>query len=130
MSEGKTIKQLAKEAKMRLKSGYWQNYHETIKTEIEKQGAEGVRASKVVQYYAQKAQKEMRGIDPNEEAFYQKVKILIQSEGEVSDAIGRLTDKEYYETLSYEQKQRYTLDLSRRYREALQRYYRELEFEA
>ena len=82
MSEGKTIKQLAKEAKMRLKSGYWQNYHETIKTEIEKQGVEGVRASKVVQYYAQKAQKEMRGIDPNEEAFYQKVKTLIQSEGE------------------------------------------------
>ncbi len=130
MTEGKTIKQLAKEAKLRLKSGYWQNYHNTIQEEVKKTGAEGIKASKVVQYYSEKAQKEIRGINKEEELFYQKVKALLETEGEVANAIGRLTDKEYFESLTYEQKQRYTLELSAKYRQALQRYYRELEFEA
>ena len=35
---------------------------------------------------------------------YLKVKTLLTTEGEVSDAIGRLTDREYYNSLSYEEK--------------------------
>ena len=46
----------------------------------------------------------------------------------MSDAIGRLTDREYYETLSYEEKQRYNLSLSERYLRALERFRRESEF--
>ena len=49
--------------------------------------------------------------------------------GEVSDALGRLTDKEYFNSLSYEQKQRYTLELSAKYVKAKERYYKELQFE-
>ena len=45
--------------------------------------------------------------------------------GEVSNAIGRLTDKEYYSSLSYEEQQRYTLELSERYLKAVERYKRE-----
>jgi hypothetical protein len=54
---------------------------------------------------------------------------MLLSEGEVSDAIGRLTDKEYYATLSYEEQQRYTLSLSQRYLRALERFRAECEFE-
>ena len=36
--------------------------------------------------------------------------------------IGRLTDKEYYESLNYEEKQRYSLSLSERYLKAVERY--------
>ena len=54
---------------------------------------------------------------------------MLLAEGEVSDAIGRLTDKRYYETLSYSEKQRYTLDLSEKYLRALERFKREYEFE-
>lgn len=129
ISEGKTIKDIAKEAKKRLKSGFWQNYQSELQKEVEKTGGEAIAVSKVVQYYSSKAEKEMRGINPEEEIFYQKVKELVSAEGEVPDAIGRLTDKEYYLSLSYEQKQRYTLELSTRYRNALERYYREKEFE-
>ena len=57
------------------------------------------------------------------------MKELLVNEGEVSDAIGRLTDREYYETLSYEEKQRYTLSLSEKYLRALERFRRESEFE-
>ena len=58
---------------------------------------------------------------------YLKVKALLDTEGEVSDAIGRLTDREYYSSLSYEEKQRYTLRLSNRYLQALEKYRKEKE---
>jgi hypothetical protein len=41
-----------------------------------------------------------------------------------------LTDKEYYATLSYEEKQRYTLNLSEKYLRALERFREEYEFES
>ena len=63
-----------------------------------------------------------------EDEFYLRVKNMLLSEGEVSDAIGRLTDKEYFSTLSYEERQRYTLSLSEKYLRALERFRRESEF--
>lgn len=54
---------------------------------------------------------------------------MLLAEGEVSDAIGRLTDRAYYDTLTYEEKQRYTLTLSERYLKALERFRRESEYE-
>ena len=54
---------------------------------------------------------------------------MLLKDGEVSDAIGRLTDKPYYESLSYEEKQRYTLSLSEKYLRALERFRREIEFD-
>ena len=55
---------------------------------------------------------------------------MLLSDGEVSNAIGRLTDKAYYDTLSYEEKQRYTLSLSEKYLRALERFRRECQFDA
>ena len=78
-------------------------------------------------YFAEKVTTKIRGESPDE--FYLKVRDLLLSEGEVSDAIGRLTDREYYETLSYSDKQRYTLELSEKYLRALERFKREYEFE-
>ena len=47
--------------------------------------------------------------------------------GETSDAIGRLTDREYFNTLSYEERQRYTMELSGKYLAALEKYRKEKE---
>ena len=55
---------------------------------------------------------------------------MLLENGEVSDAIGRLTDKEYYATLSYDEKQRYNLALSEKYLRALERFRRECPFES
>ena len=79
------------------------------------------------QYFKGKVTGRIKGEAPDE--FYLKVKKLLLEEGEVSDAIGRLTDKEYYDTLSYEEKQRYTLELSGKYLKALERFKREEQFE-
>ena len=55
---------------------------------------------------------------------------MLLEEGEVSNAIGRLTDKPYYDSLSYEEKQRYTLSLSEKYLRALERFRREYPFDS
>lgn len=125
----KSLKVYAKEAKMRLKSSFWQNYKSKVDNEISIALADGVAVSKVKEYYQNKATVTIRGVESNDEAFYQKVKELLNTYGEVSDALGRLTDKEYYSTLSYEQKQRYNLELSNKYVKAKERYYKELQFE-
>ena len=78
-------------------------------------------------YFAEKVTTRVRGESPDE--FYLRVKEMLLKDGEVSDAIGRLTDREYYMTLSYAERQRYTLELSEKYLRALERFKREYEYE-
>ena len=78
--ELKSLKQYCKEAKKRLKNGFWQNYRKNLDDELDRAQKAGVAASKV---------------------------------------------KEYYSTLSYEEKQRYTLELSNKYLIAVERYRKE-----
>ena len=125
----KSLKSYAKEAKKRFKNSFWQDYKSKVDSEVSVALADGADVSIVVKYYQNKASVTIKGVKPNDEEFYLKVKKLLSEFGEVSDAIGRLTDKEYFDTLSYEQKQRYTLELSQKYIKAKERYYKEIQFE-
>ena len=97
---------------------------------IERAEKAGISTSKVKQYYAERVSENIKNYVEEKEEFYQRVKGILETEGEVSNAIGRLTDKEYFETLSYEEKQRYTLTLSEKYLRALEKFRAECEFEA
>ena len=123
----KTLKTLAKEAKLRMKKGFWKECEEELKSERLHAKENGINESKMERYFAEKVTTQIKGESPDE--FYLRVRDLLLSEGEVSDAIGRLTDKEYYARLNYSEKQRYTLELSQRYLNALERFKREYEFE-
>ena len=124
----RTVKTLAKEAKMRMKKGFWKQCEKELENERSRAKEHGINESKMERYFAEKVTTKIRGESPDE--FYLKVRDLLLSEGEVSDAIGRLTDREYYETLSYSDKQRYTLELSEKYLRALERFRRECEFDS
>ena len=128
--ELKSLKQYAREAKKRLKEGFWQNYSNNLKQELERAEKIGVSASKVKEYYTSKVSENIKRPTDDGEDFYIRVKELLSSEGEVPDALGRLTDKEYFESLSYDEKQRYTLSLSEKYLKAVERYYKEKTFES
>lgn len=125
MEERKTLKQYAKEAKRRLKNGFWQNYHKDLDEKIEKASEAGVAPSKVKEYYTYVVSENIKSRKDDEDEFYYKVKKILDEEGEISDAIGRLTDKEKFENLSYAEKQKYTLTLSERYLKAVERYNKE-----
>jgi len=123
----RSLKTLAKEAKTRMKKGFWQQCEERLVSEKAHAKEQGINESKMERYFAEKVSTQIKG--EVQDDFYLRVRDLLLSEGEVSDTIGRLTDKEYYATLSYADKQRYTLDLSEKYLRALERFKREYEFE-
>jgi hypothetical protein len=93
----------------------------------EKAREHGLNESKAGRFFKTQVEAQIEG--KREDDFYLRVKEMLLSQGEVSDAIGRLTDRAYYDTLSYEEKQRYTLALSEKYLRALERFRAECEFE-
>ena len=125
----KSFKEYCKDAKKRLKNGFWQDYRKNLSEELLRAENNGLSPSKVKEYYADKALVKVRSVSGSEEDFYLKVKAILDKEGEVYNVIGLLTDKDYYETLSYEEKQRYTLSLSENYLKALERYKKETAYE-
>ena len=127
--ELKTLKQYCKEAKKRLKNGFWQNYHKNLDEELARAEEKGIATSKVKEYYVCKITEDIKNTKDEFDEFYKKVKKLLDEEGEVSNAIGRLTDKANFESLSYDERQRYTLSLSEKYLQAVERYRKEKELE-
>ena len=121
-----TLREEARRAKSRIKTGFWAQCKEDMHEQKEKAREQGLNESKVSRFFAAQVTAQIEG--KKEDEFYLKVKQMLLTEGEVSDAIGRLTDKEYYATLSYEEKQRYTLNLSEKYLRALERFRAEYEF--
>ncbi len=124
--ENKSIKQYAKEAKRRLKSGFWQNHESEVEFGKQKAVSEGVAVSKVVEYYSDKRRRVVNEtLTSDDEKFYKKVKRLLDEHGDAGDIIGRLTDKKQFAEMNYEQRQRYLMELSNKYLTALERYQKE-----
>lgn len=119
------LKLMAKQAKKRLGTDFWRRCKEDVDTTARQAERRGKNADKVKSHLYGKVRSVIRGEEEDE--FYIKVKKLLDEYGEVSDAIGRLTDVEYYKTLSYEEQQRYTMELSGKYVAALEKYKREKE---
>ena len=128
MSE-KSLKQYAKEAKRRLKSGFWQSYKSEVEERKKQAVEDGVAVSKVVEYYNEEQRRRTVSCECADEEFYKKVKKLLDEFGETDDIIGRLTDKKVFSELDYEQRQRYSMDLSSKYLVALERYKKEKNIE-
>ncbi len=124
----RTLRDEARLAKRRMKNGFWTECREDMDAHLEKARAQGLNESKAGRYFKTQLEAKIEG--KQEDAFYLRVKEMLLTEGEVSNAIGRLTDQTYYATLSYEEKQRYTLTLSEKYLRALERFRAECEFEA
>ncbi len=123
----RTLREEARRAKDRIKNGFWSTCQSDMTETLEKARKQGLNESRAGRYFRNRVTAQISG--EKEDEFYLKVKEMLLSEGEVSDAIGRLTDREYYDGLSYEEKQRYTLTLSEKYLRALERFRRECEFE-
>lgn len=119
------IKTIAKQAKKRLGTDFWRRCKEDVDTTAREAEKNGKNAGKVKTHLYNKVKSVIRGEEEDE--FYLKVKKLLDECGETSDAIGRLTDREYFETLSYEERQRYTMELSAKYLAALEKYRKEKE---
>ena len=119
------IKNLAKLAKKRLKNGFWEECKEKVSESVTKAKEDGLNSSNVIRYYKSEVTRAVGAKDETEEAFYQKVKYILDTYGDVSDIIGRLCDREYMQTLNFQQRERYLSQLAERYRACRERYYQE-----
>jgi len=120
-----SLKTAARQAKQRLRTDFWGKCQSDITATAAQAEKQGKNAVRVKSDLYTKVRSVIKGETQDE--FYLKVKTLLDEHGEVSDAIGRLTDKAYFSTLSYEERQRYTMELSAKYLAALEKYRREKE---
>ena len=121
----KSLKEYCKDAKKRLKSGFWQDYKKDLTEKMSEATENGVSASAIREYYSKKVASDIKNSKDDFEEFYLKVARILDEEGEISGVISRLTDSEVYASLSYEEQQRYNLTLSEKYLKALERYKKE-----
>ncbi len=124
----KQIKNLAKQAKERLKNHFWEDYKENLTQKVVKAKEEGENTSNVIRYYKNQASKVIQGNNIVDEEFYQKVKYILDTFGDTSDIIGRLCDLEYMKELNFQQRERYLSDIASKYRTARERYEEEKKF--
>ncbi|MBO4573272.1 MAG: hypothetical protein J5762_05895 [Clostridia bacterium] len=122
MQTEKDLKSVAKEAKRRLKSGFWEKYGSEVHRSSEAAKSEGVPESRVIDYYQNKSEVPAKKLKSESEKFYEKVKKILDEKGQVGNIISLLIDHAEYDELPYERKQKYILELSGKYLEALERY--------
>ncbi len=111
------LKKRAWLAKQRLKMGYW----ESVKTESKGDGPSDVSAPRM----NAKLRLEVSSHNAAEESMYQKVCAILDRDETTINPIGQLIDGEVYSKLDPASKQRYVLELSNKFRELKERYYRE-----
>ncbi len=124
MRKEKTVKGLGREAKERLKNGFWEKNKDEVITKMDEYKLSGVSYKEAFALYETRSREVAAACSENE-SFYRKVKKILDETGETSDILDRLIDKKQFENLSYEGKQKYLLGLSEKYRAALARYKRE-----
>ncbi len=121
--QNKSIKSAAKEAKMRLKSRFWQDYKRDVDSGLKIAKEEGVGESGVKTYFKKLVVKNIRGTSEEEEKFYAQVKAMLDKYGNrPENALDLLMDKRHFLSLSYENREMYLFRLSEKYLAAVKRY--------
>ena len=122
-----SFKFYAKEARERLKTGFWekQNQHwDNMTREAELQG-KNVDAD--VRYEQRELEKKLYNRDAYDadEKFYAKVYEMMEGEEIVTNPIQVLCDMENINELPINQRTQRTLEISNKYQEMMKRYYKE-----
>jgi hypothetical protein len=119
------IRFLATEAKKRLKCGYWTDILSSRRTELEEAKANGMATEGIYSYYRNKVMSDFyRDSLPvsDEDVMYSKVCKILDSEESVTNVIGYLMDKDYYNSADSDERARYVLRLSKLYVRMKERY--------
>lgn len=121
-----SFKEYAKQAKERLKNGFWENAKSNLEREKQVAATLGLNQRQVCEEQRQKLQKQIYDYDGfcEEQDFYAKVVAILDSNEVISNPIMRLADQSYMQTLSPKEKQVYVSKLAAKYREAVERYRR------
>lgn len=124
------LKRRALLAKQRLKMGYWQRMYEEKQKTLDQIGNNGNSVRLVNDLQLEKVRRdENKALDSEkadeEELFYCKVCNILENDENATNPIGQLIDRNEFERLDADNRQRYILKLAQKFREMRERYYRE-----
>lgn len=124
------LKKRALLAKQRLKMGYWQQLMQERELMLNKVGKTDRNEKLISEVQRAEINRDANIIINNplinrDEALYKKVKKILDENEYVTNPIGQLIDKKEYEKLDSSGQQRYILELSKKYQELRERYYKE-----
>ncbi len=119
-----SFKDYARQAKERMKNGFWLQAKQEMQHEREVAATLGLNQTKISEEHRRKLQRKIYDYDGfcEEEEFYAKVVDLLSQNEVVSNPIMRLADSKYMQTLSPQEKQTYISKLAARYRAAVEKY--------
>lgn len=113
-------------AKQRLKMGYWESVKREKQQVIENGGDSQIMAAAFAHARFKRDAAEVVGKTAAlDEKMYQKVCEILDRDETTINPIGQLIESDIYERLDPAAKQRYILELSNKFRELKDRYYRE-----
>lgn len=123
------LRQLASDAKMRLTHGYWENIKAERTAALEQACLDGKDPQRVMMYFSERCSREIAAmrnpIDRREEELYQRVKQILERDGDLVNPVATLADQKYMSGLTDTERQRYVFSLMGKYSEMKRRYERE-----
>lgn len=123
------IKRRALLAKQRLKMGYWQRMQDeqSRMADATKNSAliESARSARLREFEMNSRRALGDDFAERDERLYGKVRDMLDKDEDVTDPIGRLVDRDVFDKLDADNRQRYILELSAKFRELKERYYKE-----
>lgn len=124
------LKKRAMLAKQRLRMGYWQQLQEERERVLSKMGDSDANKRMVSEAQRARLKRDTisvinRAETREDEKLYERVCRILDEDEDVMNPIGRLIEHEEYDALDDGGRQRYILELSKKYRELKERYYAE-----
>lgn len=124
------LKKRALLAKQRLKLGYWEQLRSEREQMLQQTGETDSARQMVSRLQRAKLSREMdedvgSQSAEKEEKLYLRVCEILEEDEDVMNPIGRLMDKDEYESLDDGGRARYVLELSKKFIELKERYYQE-----
>ncbi|MCL2062235.1 MAG: hypothetical protein FWH03_06405 [Firmicutes bacterium] len=124
------LKKRALLAKQRMRMGYWQAMSEEKTKKLDELGVNSRSVQLVKDMQLAKFERDgnlaLGSVSAvRDEALYQKVCSILDEDELVSNPIGRLMEREVFESLDEGNRQKYILDLSKKFCALKERYYKE-----
>ena len=119
------IREYAKKARERLRSGYWNRVEQDRINYIKKYYQEGDNIEQLSYMFQKIVEKEINSVSKpktKDDEFYKKVSKLLSENEFVLNPIMRLIDHDVYDKLSDVAKQNYIYELTDKYNEMKKRY--------
>ncbi|MCL2797110.1 MAG: hypothetical protein FWD58_03540 [Firmicutes bacterium] len=124
------LKKRALLAKQRMRMGYWQAMSEEKAKKLEELGdsfhsVQLVKGMQLAKFERDQNRTLGRSDTIRDEALFLKVCTILDEDEDVMNPLGRLVEHEVYDNLDEGNRQKYILDLSKKFCAMKERYYRE-----